>query len=147
MNDEIVKLKTQLQESQLTNKAILNELSIIKSILVNKLGVEDEIFNHYTKSKKIKIVDNLKIFHHDSQISNFESAFCFDINFETKNMLNQKLVWKAYFCEEAKEDFKCVLKCINLKNRGGSVQIKLLVPALSLNDFDVNSLIKNGGFI
>lgn len=126
---------------------MLTEVAILKMILCKKLNLNPDSLNCFQKFKQMKIVDNIKTFINETQYSLLDSPFCFDISFETRNLEDEKLEWKAYFCEENKENNKINLKSIFMKNRAGSVQIKLNVPPPNIDKFNVESLTSNGCFV
>lgn len=55
-------------------------------------------------------------------------------------------MWKVCFVEESKEEKRYVLKTMCLRNRAGSVQIKLNVPAPEIDKVNMDNLVKYGGY-
>ena len=140
MTEEVRTLKQQLEESRDFNKALLNEMAIVKMIMSTHLNISSDLLNHAQTYKKTKIVENMKIFIVDEQYSHFSSQYCFDISFESKSLSDEKLVWQVYFVEDSIEDNKTVLKKTSMKNRAGSVQIKLSVPAPDITKLNIDNV-------
>lgn len=103
--------------------------------------------NYAQEYKKTKIVENIKVTLNDDQYWHIKSQFWFDISFETKNLASEKLIWSVYFAEESKEENKQSLKNIGIRNRAGSVQIKLNVPAPDLDKINMENILKNGCYV
>ena len=146
-NDEIKILKSQLQETKKFNEALLNELAAMKMLICKKLKISPDSINYCQKFKQTKIVDNIKTFINETQFSLFDSPYCFDISFETKNLEEENLLWSVSFSEENKEDNKVNLKSMVIKHRAGSVQIKLNVPPPETTKIDIEGIISNGWFV
>lgn len=147
MTEEIRLLKQQLEEVKDFNKDILNELGVMKMIMTKHLNVSSDLLNHAQVYKKTKIVDNTKIYIIDEQYCHFSSQYWFDVSFESKSLSDENLVCQVYFAEDNKDEYKIVLKKIIMKNRAGSVQIKLSVPAPDISTLNMRSVIKNGFYI
>lgn len=86
--------------------------------------------------KQTKIVDNIKIYLNDEEYSLLDSRFWFDISFDIKNLNEERLAWKVYFVEEGKEEKADLLKTVYIKNKAGSISIKITVSRddISISD-------------
>lgn len=130
MNDEIKTLKNQLSESKKFNEVLLKELAIMKLFLSKKLNFSLDSMSYNQTLKESKIVDNIKVYLNDDEYSLLDSRFCFDISFDIKNLNDEKLAWNVYFIEEGKEEVSELLKTVFIKNKAGSVNIKITVSRL-----------------